>query len=42
MISLLTPVWSPIGSNIAKLDDMFLVQPQNKGLEAISSDLADG
>ncbi len=38
---MLTSIWAPIGADIAKLNDMFLMEPLDKGLEALSSDLAD-
>lgn len=39
---MLTSVRAPIGADVAELDDMFLVKPPNKGLEAVSFDAADG
>ena len=37
----LTSIWPTISADIAKLDDMMLVKPLNKGGEPIRLDLAD-
>lgn len=36
-----TSVWALVGADIAKMDDMFAVQPLQKGGKASCLDLAD-
>lgn len=37
-----TPVWSPIGADVAKVDNMFLIKSLDERRESVSLNLADG
>lgn len=39
---MLTSIGAPIGTDVAELDDMFLMEPLSKGIEALTLDAADG
>lgn len=38
----LTSIWPAIGTDVAEVDDMLLVESREEGFESVSLDLADG